>query len=116
MKFTARALRLMMFIGEDEMWHHRPVHHEIVRRANDAGLAGASVFHGIEGFGAGADIHTYRILALAQDLPIVILIIDEEQRIRSFLPQLDELITEGLFVIDEVETIRYTARGDIRHP
>jgi uncharacterized protein len=108
---TGPALRLSIFVGEDDMWHHRPVHTEIVHRAHEAGLAGATVVRGIEGFGATSRIHTTRILSLAEDLPVLIVIIDTEERVRAFLPQLDELVTEGLVTLDPVEVVRYI--GDV---
>jgi PII-like signaling protein len=110
MKLHGPALRLTVFVGEDDQWHHRPLYHEIVRRAHDAGLAGASVLRGIEGYGASSRIHTTRLLSLSEDLPVAVLIVDNEERIRAFLPQLDELVTEGLVIIDPVEVIRYVGR------
>jgi PII-like signaling protein len=107
MRLTGRALRLTIFVNDDDIWHHKPLCHEIVRRAHQAGLAGASMFHGIEGFGATSRIHTTRLLSLAENLPAAIIIVDEEDRIRNFLPQLDELVEEGLVILDEVEVIRY---------
>jgi PII-like signaling protein len=85
---------------------------EIVHRAHAAGLAGASVFRGLEGFGASSRIHTSRILSLSQDLPLAIVIVDAQEHIDRFLPQLDELVTEGLVIIDDVEVIRYIGRGE----
>ncbi|WP_045877292.1 DUF190 domain-containing protein [Pseudofrankia sp. DC12] len=110
MRLTGRALRLTVFIGESDQWHHRPLTSEIVHRAHRAGLAGASVFHGVEGFGASSIVHTTRLLSLSQDLPAAVVIVDDEPRIRAFLPQLDELVTEGLVILDEVEVIRYVGR------
>ncbi|WP_248960131.1 DUF190 domain-containing protein [Sphaerisporangium perillae] len=110
MKIEGPAVRLSVFIGESDQWHHRPLYHEIVRRAHEAGLAGASVIRGIEGYGASSRIHTTRILSLSEDLPVVIIIVDAEERIRAFLPRLDELVTEGLVVLDPVEVIRYAGR------
>lgn len=101
-----RALRLTVFVGEDDMWHHTPVYHEIVRRAHDAGLAGATVMRGCEGYGASAVVHTSRILSLTENLPVVVLIVDAEERIRGFLPELDDLVREGMAVLDEVEVVR----------
>jgi PII-like signaling protein len=98
---------MTILIGEDDTWHHKPLFHEIVHRAHKAGLAGATVLRGIEGFGASSRVHTTRILSLSEDLPAVIVIVDEEERIRAFLPQLDELVTEGTVMLDEVEVIRY---------
>jgi PII-like signaling protein len=104
------AVRLTIFIGEDDTWHHKPLYHEIVHRAHTAGLAGASVLRGIEGYGASSRVHTTRLLSLSQDLPVAIVIVDSEDRVRAFLPQLDELISEGLVIIDPVEVIRYVGR------
>jgi PII-like signaling protein len=104
------ALRLTIFVGEADRWHHRPLYTEIVHRAHAAGLAGASVLRGIEGYGASSRIHTNRLLSLSEDLPIVVVIIDAEERVRAFLPQLDELVSEGLVMVDPVEVIRYVGR------
>ncbi|MFE3946787.1 DUF190 domain-containing protein [Streptomyces sp. NPDC059118] len=109
-----RALRVTVLIGESDGWHHRPVFTEIVHRAHKAGLAGASVFRGIEGFGAGSLIHTQRLLSLSEDLPVAVVIVDAEDKIRAFLPQLDELITGGLVLLDDCEVIRYTGGQDNR--
>jgi uncharacterized protein len=110
MKLQGPALRLTVFVGEGDLWHHKPLFTEIVHRAHKAGLAGATVVRGIEGYGASSRIHTTRLLSLSEDLPVVVLIIDAEERIRAFLPELDELVTEGLVVIDPVEVIRYVGR------
>lgn len=102
-----RACRLSVFVDETDQWHHRPLFHEIVHRAKAAGLAGATAFRGIEGFGTHHVIHTTRLLALSLDMPIAVVIIDEEQRIRDFLPQLDEIIGEGLATLEGIEVIPY---------
>ncbi|MFF8594158.1 DUF190 domain-containing protein [Streptomyces sp. NPDC015220] len=110
-RLTGSALRVTVFIGENDTWHHRPLYSEIVHRAHTAGLAGASVFRGVEGFGASSLIHTSRLLSMSEDLPVAIVIVDTEDRVRSFLPQLDELVTEGLVILDDCEVIRYVGRG-----
>lgn len=104
-RLTGRALRLSVFVGENDTWHHRPLYSEIVHRAHAAGLAGASVFRGVEGFGASSLIHTLRLLSLSDDLPVAVVIVDTEPRVRAFLPQLDELVTEGLVTLDDCEVI-----------
>jgi PII-like signaling protein len=111
-RLTGSALRLTVFVGENDTWHHRPLYSEIVHRAHAAGLAGASVFRGVEGFGASSRIHTLRLLSLSEDLPVAIVIVDTEERVRAFLPQLDELVAEGLVLLDGCEVIRYVGRSD----
>ena len=119
-RLTGRALRLTVFVGEHDTWHHKPLYAEIVHRAHAAGLAGASVFRGIEGFGASSLIHTSRLLSLSEDLPVAVVIVDDEERVRAFVSQLDELVTEGLVTLEECEVIRYAGRdseqGDQVHP
>lgn len=107
MHLVGSALRLSVFIGEDDRWHHKPLYHEIVRRARDAGLAGATVLRGCEGYGASSLIHTTRLLDLADNLPIVVIIIDAEECVRAFLPQLDELVVDGMVLLDKVDVLRY---------
>ncbi|MFC5802005.1 DUF190 domain-containing protein [Streptomyces formicae] len=107
-RLTGAALRMTIFVGECDQWHHRPAYAEIVHRAHKAGLAGASVFRGVEGFGASSLIHTSRLLSLSEDMPVAIVIVDTEDRIRAFLPQLDELVGRGMVVLEDCEVIRYT--------
>ncbi|MGY3200324.1 DUF190 domain-containing protein [Streptomyces sp. TE5632] len=104
---TGSALRLTVFIGENDTWHHRPLYSEIVHRAHAAGLAGASVFRGIEGFGASSLVHTSRLLSLSEDLPVAVVVVDTEERVRAFLPELDTLVTEGLVTLDACEAVRH---------
>ncbi|MBO4252480.1 DUF190 domain-containing protein [Streptomyces griseorubiginosus] len=111
-RLTGSALRVTVFVGENDTWHHKPLYSEIVHRAHAAGLAGASVFRGIEGFGASSLIHTSRLLSMSEDLPVAIVVVDTEERVRAFLPQLDELVDEGLVILDDCEVIRYAGRTD----
>lgn len=111
MKLTGNALRIQIFVGEDDIWQHKPVFHEIVRRARAAGLAGATVLRGCEGYGGHATIHTNRLLDMSDDLPVVIVIVDTADRVRAFLPQLDEIIGDGTILLDDVEVIRYQAKS-----
>ncbi len=105
------ADRLTVFVGESDQHAHKPLYTEIVQRAHAAGLAGATVVRGIEGFGASHHLHTTRILRLSEDLPVVIVIIDAPDKIDAFLPQLDELIDEGLVVREHVEVVKYVGRA-----
>ncbi|AEM84217.1 DUF190 domain-containing protein [Streptomyces violaceusniger] len=104
------SLRVMIFIGESDTRHHKPLYGEIVHRAHQAGLAGASVYRGVEGFRASLPVHTSRPLPPSEDVPVAVVIVDEVARIRAFLPQLDELVEEELVILDEVEAIRCIGR------
>ncbi|HEX6234200.1 MAG TPA: DUF190 domain-containing protein [Jiangellaceae bacterium] len=110
MTLTGPARRLTIIVGEDDTWHGKPLYTEIVHRAHAAGLAGASVFRGIEGYGASNHIHTTRILSLSDDLPVSIVIVDRPERIDGFLPQLDELSVEGLVMVDDVQVLHHAGR------
>jgi hypothetical protein len=102
-----RAKRLTVFVGESDQHHHHPLYAEIVHRARAAGLAGATVLRGIEGFGASRQVRTARLLSLSEDLPVVVVIVDEAEKVERFLLELDELVTEGLVVVDDVDVVRY---------
>jgi PII-like signaling protein len=111
MTLKGEACRLTIYVGADDQWHHKPLYTEIVHRAHSFGLAGASVFRGLEGYGASSRIHSTRILSLSEDLPLAVVIVDREERIRDFLSaQLDELQIDGLIVLEDVEVIRYAGR------
>jgi uncharacterized protein len=110
MKLEGHQKRLTIFIGESDRHGHTPLATEIVQRAHKAGIAGASVFRGVEGYGASNHIHTTRILSLSDDLPIAVVIVDTDEHIQAFLAELDELITEGLVIVDDVEVVKYVGR------
>ncbi len=109
-RIDGSALRLTVIVGETDQVGHRPLYTEVIHRAHAAGLAGATAFRGIEGYGASHHIHTTRLLSLSEDLPVCVVIVDEEQKIRGFLPELDELVTEGLVLLEPVEVVRHTGR------
>ncbi|MGH4024024.1 MAG: DUF190 domain-containing protein [Pseudonocardiaceae bacterium] len=108
------ARRLTVLVGEYDTYGHRPLATEIVHRAHSAGLAGASVFRGIEGFGTSHAIHTSRILSLSEDLPIMIIIVDAPEMIEDFLPQIAPLLAQSLIMVDDVEVVRFVRAGDDR--
>ncbi|MBF6498876.1 DUF190 domain-containing protein [Nocardia cyriacigeorgica] len=99
----ARAARLVLLLGEDARWRHGPLYHEIVRRARDGGLAGASVWRGVEGFGASSRIHTVRLLDLAEQLPVMVMIVDEAARLRGFVDDNAELLDTVTVTLSDVE-------------
>lgn len=110
MKLTGPGKLLRIFVGESDQWRRQPLYTAIVERAREIGLAGATVIRGIEGFGAHSRIHTMRILRLSEDLPVIIEIVDRADKIDAFLPILDEMVTEGLVTIENVEVLKYTHR------
>lgn len=105
MTHSGPARRLMVIVDEDASVAHKPLYDEIIRRARASGLAGASAFRGIEGFGHTGQLHTSRILDLAENLPVLIVIVDTAESIAGFLPQLEELGVRGVIAIDDVEVI-----------
>ncbi len=107
MRVHDTARRLTVLVGEGERWQGKPVYTEIVHRAHAAGLAGASVLRGIEGYGESSRIHTDRLLSLAEDLPVAVVIVDSDEKIQAFLPQLEELISKGLVTLERVEVVRF---------
>ena len=112
MELRGEAKLLRMFLGESDKARHAPLYEVIVREAKNAGLAGATVWRGIEGFGATSRIRTSRILDLSTDLPVVIEIVDLEEKIDGFLPTLHELFESsgcgGLITLEKVQIIKYT--------
>lgn len=107
MKIEGQGQLLRIFIGESDRWHGMPLYEAILRRAREAGLAGATVLRGLAGFGANSRIHTARILRLSEDLPIVIEIVDTSERIAGILPELDRMVGEGLITLENVRVIAY---------
>jgi len=101
---------LRIFVGESDKHQGVPLHEWIVRRAREEGLAGATVLRGLEGFGAHSRLHTAKILRLSTDLPIVIEMVDTEEKIEAFLPAIDAVIGEGLVTIEKVE-VRFYRSG-----
>jgi len=110
MKRAGEGLLVRIFVGESDRWEGQALYEALVQRAREKGLAGATVLRGVEGFGAHNLIHTARVLRLAEDLPMVIEIVDEKEKIEAFLPELDAMIPEGLVTLEPVQVILYRAR------
>lgn len=109
MRLEGEAKLLRIFIGESDKWQGRPLAEAIVIEAKKAGLAGVTVFKGFMGFGAHSRIHTAKILQLSEDLPVLLEVVDTEEKIRAFLPILEGMVGEGLVTLEKVEVIRYQA-------
>lgn len=106
------AKRLAIYIGEGDHYRHRPLYQVLVERFREAGLAGTTVLRGIEGFGKASRVHTASILRISEDLPIVVQVIEREDRILSILPVIEDLISEGLVTLDDVDVRIYRAEKD----
>jgi PII-like signaling protein len=98
---------LRVFIGESDKSGHRPLYEEIVLKAREAGLAGATVLRGVMGFGKNSILHTAKILRLSEDLPMVVEIVDSLEKVEAFVPTLDTMIKDGLVTIEKVRVIHY---------
>jgi PII-like signaling protein len=117
MKLVGRAKLVRIHFGEDDQWNGRPLYEAIVEEARRQDLAGATVYRGIEGYGASTRIHRKHLLT-SSDLPIMVSIVDEESKIKRFLPTVEVMVKEGLVAVSDVEVIRYLhrseAEGDVK--
>jgi len=107
MEIPKDSMLLRIFIGENRHWHHQPLYEAIVMKAREMHLAGATVLRGPMGYGASAYVHTAKILRLSMELPLVIEIVDAEEKINAFLPVLDEMVDSGLVTLEKVRVIHY---------
>lgn len=107
MKLEREAKLLRIFVGESDRYGGKPLYEAIVLEAKRQGLAGATVFKGFMGFGGHSRIHTAKVLQLSEDLPVMIEIVDTEEKVRAFLPILDGMMKEGLVTLEKVEVILY---------
>ena len=109
MHLPHEAVLLRIFLGESDRWEHKPLYEAIVLKAREMHLAGATVLRGPMGFGKSSRLHTAKILRLSLDLPMVIEIVDTEEKIQSFLPVLDQMMGGGLVTLEKVKVIDYRA-------
>lgn len=98
---------LRIFIGEQDRWRGRPLYEAIVRLAREQGMAGATCLKGFLGYGAKSHLHTVKLLRLSEDLPIIIEIVDSEQKIKRLLPQLRAMIRDGLITLEKAQVLMY---------
>ena len=108
---TTEGTLLRIFVGESDHAGRRPVWEELLLRAREAGLAGATVTRGIAGYGASSVVHTTKVLRLSQDLPVVIEIVDRAEAVEAFRPVVEELVTEGLVTAERVSIWAYRGRA-----
>ena len=109
MQLPHEAVLLRIFIGESDRWAHQPLYEAIVLKARELHLAGATVLRGPMGFGKSSRVHTAKILRLSMDLPLVIELVDSEEKIKAFLPVLDPMMKGGLVTMETVKVVDYRA-------
>ena len=107
MQLPEDAVLLRIYVGESDRWQHQPLYEAIVLKARELHLAGATVLRGPMGFGAASRIHTAKILRLSMDLPIVIEIVDTDEKVQALLPFLDEMMGGGLVTLEKIKVIHY---------
>jgi PII-like signaling protein len=112
MQIPHEAVLLRIFIGESDRWEHKPLYEAIVLKAREMHLAGATVLRGPMGFGKSSRLHTAKILRLSLDLPLVIEIVDSEEKIQGFLPVLDKMMGGGLLTMEKVRVLDYRAGAE----
>ena len=112
MQIPHDATLLRIFLGESDRWEHKPLYEAIVLKAREMHLAGATVLRGPMGFGKASRLHTSKILRLSMDLPLVIEIVDSEEKINTFLPVLDEMVGGGLVTLEKVKVVHYRSGED----
>ena len=110
MQIPHDAVLLRVFIGESDRWQHQPLYEAIVLKAREMHLAGATVLRGPMGFGKSSRLHTAKILRLSMDLPMIIEIVDSEEKIQAFLPVLDEMMGGGMVTMEKVKCLHYRGK------
>ncbi len=116
MRLEGEAQMLRIFVGESDKWHGTPLYEAIVLKARELHLAGATVLRGSMGFGRHSRLHTVKVLRLSEDLPIVVELMDTEEKIRTLLPHIDQMVTEGLVTLEKVHVIQYRAESTAAAP
>ena len=107
MQIPRESVLLRIFIGENDRYEHQPLYEAIVLKAREVHLAGATVLRGPMGFGHSSRLHTSKILRLSEDLPVIIEIVDSEEKIDAFLPVLDSIMGSGLITMEKVKVLQY---------
>jgi uncharacterized protein len=113
MKLEGKAKMLRIHFGEDDKWKGKPLYRAIVEKCRELDLAGATVYRGIEGYGASTLIHRSHLLS-SSDRPIMVSVVDTAEKIQELLPYLDQMVGEGLIAISDVEVVRYVHQDGVR--
>ena len=114
MKLAGKATMLRIYFGEDDKWKDRPLYRAIVEKCRELDIAGASVLRGIAGYGASTLIHRSHLFSFSHDAPLMVSVVDSEDKIHQLLPYLDEMVDEGLIAMSEVEVIKYVHQEGAR--
>lgn len=109
MKIPSDGKLLRIFVGEADRWQGRPLYEEVINLAREKKLAGATAIKGFLGFGCNSHMHSAKVLRLSEDLPVIIEIVDSEEKIEQFLPHLEEMVKEGLVTIEKANVVMYRA-------
>jgi PII-like signaling protein len=114
MKLEGKAKMLRIHFGENDKWKDKPLYRAIVEKCRELDIAGATVFRGVEGYGASTLIHRSHLLSFSSDLPIMVSVIDSDDKVQKLIPYLDEMVDQGLIAISEVEVVKYVHQDGAR--
>ena len=114
MKLEGKATMLRIHFGEDDKWKGQPLYKAVVEKCREMDIAGATVYRGIEGYGASTLIRRSHLLSISRDAPVMVSVVDSEEKIRKLIPVLDEMVDEGLIAMSDVEVIKYVHQDGAR--
>ena len=115
MKLEGKAKMLRIHFGEDDKWKDKPLYRAIVEKCRELDIAGATVFRGIEGYGASTLIRKpHHLLSFSHDAPVMVSVIDSEEKIQKLIPHLEQMVVEGLIAMSEVEVVKYVHQSGLR--
>ena len=115
MKLAGKAKMLRIHFGEDDKWKDKPLYRAIVEKCRELDIAGATVFRGIEGYGASTLIRKpHHLLSFSHDAPVMVSVIDSEEKIQKLIPHLEQMVVEGLIAMSEVEVVKYVHQSGLR--
>jgi uncharacterized protein len=113
-KLEGKAKMLRIHFGEDDKWHGKPLYRAIVEKCRELDIAGATVYRGIAGYGASTLIHRRHMFSFSSDAPIMVSVVDAEEKIQTLLPALETMVSEGLIAVSDVEVIKYVHQDGVR--
>ncbi len=114
MKLSGKAKMLRIYFGENDKWQEKPLYQAIVEKCRELDIAGATVLRGIAGYGASTLIHRKHVLSFSHDAPVMVSVVDSEEKIQQLIPFLDQVVDEGLIATSEVEVIKYVHQAGTR--